>query len=91
MSRAISLNKIDNIKYKYIICDEDKKIIYCIQDKGAVDSENSAVDISQDNVEAEKAKILSQLNLDAGFYKLKIVSNLSLSNEFIFFLTESIL
>ncbi len=79
MSRAISLNKIDNIKYKYIICDEDKKIIYCIQDKGAVDSVNASSDISQDK--AEKEKILSQLNLDTGVYDLKIIADLSLKEE----------
>jgi DNA polymerase-3 subunit alpha (Gram-positive type) len=67
MIKALSLNKKDNIEFKYIICDEEKKILYCISDK---------------NLELNhKNELLNKLDISNLDYKLKIISNLSLKEE----------
>ncbi len=67
MIKALSLNEKDNNEFKYLICDEEKKILYCITDKN--------LELNHKNDFINKLDIK---NLD---YKLKIISNLSLKEE----------
>ena len=66
MIKALSLNNKQNNSYKYLICDEQKKIIYCIANK------NQPTKI--------KKELQAELSLTAD-YKLKVISDLSLKEE----------
>ena len=66
MIKAISSVKANDL-YKYLICDQKQKLIYCITD-------------SQNKTEIEK-NLKEKLFLDKKDYQLKIIANLTLKEE----------
>ncbi|MFP4020235.1 MAG: exonuclease domain-containing protein, partial [Halanaerobium sp.] len=66
MTKAVTIAHKDNL-YKYLICDQKEKIIYCITD--------------QSNLTDLEKKLKAKLNLEKSDYQLQIISDLSLKEE----------
>ncbi|MFW5885402.1 MAG: PolC-type DNA polymerase III [Halanaerobium sp.] len=71
MTKAVILRENSNL-YKYLICNQDARLIYCIAD--------SADSINPETVEAELKK---KIAFDSRDFQLKIISDLSLKEELI--------
>mgnify|MGYP000597844246 CR=1 FL=1 len=66
MTKAVTIAQKDNL-YKYLICDQKAKLIYCITDQ-------------KDSTDLEK-NLKMKLNLEKRDYQLQIISDLSLKEE----------
>jgi DNA polymerase-3 subunit alpha (Gram-positive type) len=66
MTKAITLRESENL-YKYLICDQEKRTLYCITDNS--------------DSEAVKAEIKKKVHFDLHSYQLQIISDLSLKEE----------